>query len=129
MGQISPTPEDAIDNLVRIVGGLDAEIVSVTCIDLHGKATDSECFASNTEPKNALPLDELFYLPEQMGALAVMFTSTSSGPIEELHDCDVEFTRRLIEAGRERGILVYEHILVEGDMFRIMSQCTDLWNH
>ncbi|HEU4488028.1 MAG TPA: JAB domain-containing protein [Actinomycetota bacterium] len=127
MTQIKVKPEDAIESLVKIIGGVDAEIVFVTCIDDNGDVSDSECFASATEPKNSLPLDELFYLAEQMGAPAVMFTSTSSGPITELHECDVDFTRRLIEGGRERGIIVHDHILVEGDTFRIMSQCTDLW--
>lgn len=71
-------------------------IVFVTFI---GDISDSECFASATEPKNSLPLHELFYLAEQMGAPAVMFTSTSSGSIAELHECDIDFTRRLIDGG------------------------------
>lgn len=128
MEKLSLKPEDAIDNLVKIVGGVDAEIVFVTCIDEKGDVSESECFASNTQPKNAIPIDQLFYLPEQIGATAVMLTSNSSGPLEELHDCDVEFTRRVIEAGRKRGIAVWDHILVEGDQFRVMSHGTDLWN-
>jgi len=126
--KLSLKPEDAIDNLVKIVGGVDAEIVFVTCIDENGDVSESECFASDTQPKNAIPIDQLFYLPEQIGATAVMLTSNSSGPLEELHDCDVEFTRRVIEAGRKRGIAVWDHILVEGDQFRVMSHGTDLWN-
>lgn len=128
MEQLSLKPEDAIDNLVKIVGGVDAEIVFVTCIDENGDVGESECFASNTQPKNAIPINQLYYLPEQIGATAVMLTSNSSGPLEELHDCDVEFTRRVIDAGRKRGIAVWDHILVEGDQFRALSRCTDLWN-
>jgi DNA repair protein RadC len=119
--------EDAIDNLVKIVGGVDAEIVFVTCIDENGDVSESECFASSTQPKNAIPLDQLYHLPEQIGATAVMLTSTSSGPLKELHDCDVEFTRRVIGAGRRRGIAVWDHILVEGDQFRAMSRYAALW--
>jgi len=126
--KLSFKPGDAIENLVKIVGGVDAEIVFVTCIDENGAVSESECFASNTQPKNAIPIDQLYYLPEQIGATAIMLTSNSSGPLKELHDCDVEFTRRVIEAGRERGIAVWDHILVEGDQFRAMSHCTDLWN-
>jgi DNA repair protein RadC len=125
--KLSLKPEDAIDNLVKIVGGVDAEIVFVTCIDENGDVGESECFASNTQPKNAIPLHQLYHLPEQIGATAVMLTSTSSGPLKELHDCDVEFTRRVIRAGRRRGIAVWDHILVEGDQYRAMSRCTDLW--
>lgn len=128
MEKLSLTPKDAIEHLVKIVGGVDAEIVMVTCIDDNGDVGESECFASNTQPKNAIPIEQLFYLPEQIGATAVMLTSNSSGPLSELHDCDVEFTRRVIEAGRKRAIRVWDHILVEGDQFRAMSRCTDLWN-
>ncbi len=128
MEKLSLKPEDAIENLVKVVGGVDAEIVLVTCIDDNGDVGESECFASNTRPKNAIPIDQLFYLPEQIGATAVMLTSNSSGPLPELHDCDVEFTRRVIKAGRKRAITVWDHILVEGGQFRAMSQCTDLWN-
>lgn len=124
---LSLKPEDAITDLVKIVGGVDAEVVFVTCIDVNGDVGESECFASNTQPKNAIPIDQLYYLPERIGASAVMLTSTSSGPIKKLHDCDVEFTRRVIEAGRKRGIAVWDHVLVAGDQFRSMSQCTDLW--
>ena len=127
MEQLSLKPEDAIDNLVKIVGGVDADIVFVTCIDENGDVSESECFASNTQPKNAIPIDQLYYLPEQIGATAVMLTSNSSGSLKDVHDCDVEFTRRVIEAGRKRGIAVWDHILVEGDQFRAMSRCTDLW--
>jgi DNA repair protein RadC len=128
MEKLSLRPEDAIDNLVKIVGGVDAEIVFVTCIDKNGDVSESECFASSTQPKNAIPIDQLFYLPEQTGTTAIMVTSSSSGPIKELHDCDVEFTRRVVEAGRKRGISVWDHILVEGDQFRALRQCTDLWS-
>jgi hypothetical protein len=49
------------------------------------------------EPRLA-PLAELVYLAGQMGAPAGMFIS-----ISDLHEGDVDFTRRLIEGGRERG--------------------------
>ena len=128
MDKLSLKPKDAIEHLVKIVGVVDAEIVLVTCIDDNGDVGDSECFASNTQPKNAIPIDHLFYLPEQIGASAVMLTSNSRGPLPELHDCDVEFTRRVIKADRKRAITVWDHILVEGGQFRAMSQCTDLWS-
>ncbi|MDQ3661962.1 MAG: hypothetical protein M3454_13075 [Actinomycetota bacterium] len=127
MEKLSLRPEDAIDNLVKIVGSVDAEIVFVTCIDANGDVSESECFASNSQPKNAIPIDQLYHLPEQIASTAVMITSNSSGPLNELQDCDIEFTRRVIEAGRKRGIAVWDHILVEGERFRAMSRCTDLW--
>lgn len=122
-----PRPEDAIDSLVPIVGRVEGEVIFATCIDEQGFVGESECFASLEQPKTTLPMDELFYLPQEMNAAAVMFTSKSSGPITELHDCDVQFTERLIQTGRKLRILVYEHVLVEDDKFRLMSQCTDLW--
>ncbi len=118
---------DAVDKLVEVVGSVDAEVIFSTCIDLYGFVGDSECFVSNDQPVTMLPVDELFYLPRKTGAAAVMFTSKSSGDIAELWDCDVEFTKRLIEAGRSLGIPVHDHVLVEGKAFRVMSECTDLW--
>lgn len=122
------TPADAIASLTKVVGAIEGEVVFATCIDADGFVSESECFASDVQPKNLLPIDELFYLPLKLGAPRVMITSRSSGPIGQLHDCDVDFTARVIEAGIELGIEVLEHVLVEKDSFRLMTaSAPELW--
>lgn len=121
-------PHDAIPMLMNIVGTLEEEVVFATCIDAEGFIGDSECFSSATQPKNLLPVDELFHLARRKGAPAVMITSRSSGPIEELHDCDVDFTERVLDVGCDLGIRVCEHVLVERTSFRLMTQSAPhLW--
>ncbi len=122
------TPIEAIESLTKIVGAIEAEVVFATCIDADGFATESECFASESQPKNLLPVDELFYLAHELDAPTVMITSRSSGSLAELHDCDVDFTARLIDAGIDHGIDVFEHVLVEKDHFRLMTESVpELW--
>jgi hypothetical protein len=122
------TPPQAIESLTKVVGAIEGEVVFATCIDADGFVSESECFASDVQPKNLLPIDELFYLPLKLGAPRVMITSRSSGPIGQLHDCDVDFTARVIEAGKELGIEVFEHVLVEKDAFRLMTESApQLW--
>lgn len=120
-------PIDAIERIAPIVAQAPGEVVFATVVHQDGFIGDSECFVSPTQPKTLLPEEQIFYLAKETGAPAVLLTTKSSGPISELHECDVEFTRRLIDYGRSQGIALHEHVLVEGDTFRIMSQCTDLW--
>lgn len=127
-GPTRVTPIEAIESLSKVVGAIEAEVVFSTCIDADGFVSESECFASDSQPKNLLPIDELFYLAHEMDSPKVMITSRSSGPIAELHDCDVDFTARLIEAGLDHGVEVFEHVLVEKDNFRLMTESApELW--
>lgn len=122
------TPIQAIESLTKVVGAIEAEVVFSTCIDAEGFVADSECFASDIQPKNLLPVEELFYLARAMDAPMVMITSRSSGPIAQLHECDVDFTERVLDAGMDFGIGVFEHVLVEKDSFRLMSESApELW--
>ncbi len=127
-GRCRVTPSDAIASLTKIVSAIESEIVFTTCIDSNGFVTESECFASDSQPKNLLPVDELFYLAHELDAPTVMITSRSSGSIAELHECDIDFTARLIDAGIDHGIGVFEHVLVEKNNFRLMTEAApELW--
>jgi DNA repair protein RadC len=55
-------------------------------------------------------------------------TSTARGPIERIAESDIEYTRRLMQAGDALGIPLFDHVLVSGKEFKMMSQSTDLWN-
>lgn len=120
--------DDLIERLAFVVGRLDAEIVFATCINADGTPGDSECFASETQPKNGLPLEEVFYLAKNTGAPAMLFTSTASGSLDQIHDCDIDFTKRLIDAGIEHGVSVIDHILVHEDNWISLAESTDLWS-
>jgi DNA repair protein RadC len=126
--QVRARPEDAIESLVGIVGGIDGEVVFATCIDADGCVGDSECFAARDKTKESLPVGEIFHLARRRGAAAVLVTSTAREPIERIAESDIGYTRRLIEAGDALGIPLFDHVLVSGKKFKIMSQSTDLWN-
>ncbi|MDQ3877026.1 MAG: hypothetical protein M3290_01560 [Actinomycetota bacterium] len=121
--------DELIEKLAFVVGKLDAEIVFATCINTDGTPGDSECFASETEPKNGLPFDEVFYLARNTGAPAMLFTSTASAPLDEIHDCDIEFTKRLIAAGVDNGVEVIDHILVYKDKWVSLAESTELFTN
>ena len=119
---------DAIPSIAKIIGALEGEVVFATCIDDDGLVGDSECFASLTQPKNLLPVHEVFHLAREVGAGQIMISSRSSGPIEQLHECDVDFTGRVLDVGRRLGIRVCEHVLVDKDGVRLMTQSAPyLW--
>lgn len=127
-GHTGVSPIEAIESLTKIVGAIDREVVFATCIDADGFVSESECFASDCQPKNLLPVEELFYLACSLDAPMVMITSRSSGPIAQLHDCDVDFTARVIDTGIDLGVDVFEHVLVEKDCFRLMTESApELW--
>lgn len=120
-------PREAVERLVPIFGAIDGEVLFCTCLDEDGFVGESECLASQNQPKSTLPMEELFYLGGRTGASTMMFTSRSSGPVESLHECDVMFTERLLASGRELGIRVHDHYLVGDGTFRAISESTDLW--
>ncbi|MFN2594623.1 MAG: JAB domain-containing protein [Actinomycetota bacterium] len=120
--------DELIDKLAFVVGKLDAEIVCATCINHDGTPGETKFFASETEPKNGLPLDEVFYLAKNSSAPAMLFTSTASAPFDQIHGCDIDFTKRLITAGAANGVEVIDHILVHKDEWVSLAESTDLWS-
>jgi DNA repair protein RadC len=69
----------------------------------------------------------LFNLARRSGAACVLFGSRSSGPIDRVHDVDLELTARLLEAGARNGILIVDHVVAADNMFRFMSEETGGW--
>jgi len=114
-------PDDCIESLVSIVGTLEAEIVVLTCIDDEGCVGDNEILAKPGGDKTEIPLDIMFGWPRSQAAAALMVASKSSGPIECLHERDIRFTDSLRAYGEETGIPLFEHVVIEGDKFRLMS--------
>lgn len=120
--------DDAIASLAKILRGIDGEVVLATVVDDRGFVGDSECFVSHSQPKNLLPVHELFHLASELGASGIMIASRSSGPIEHVHECDVDFTARVLDVGRHLGIRVCEHVLVDRNAISQMTRSTPyLW--
>lgn len=118
-----PSYVDAVEQLLPVLrSATDEDVVVITCLEEGIYVTESEFFRVPCGRKSDVPAEELFTLPTQLNATAVSVTSTSSGPIEELHEADLEFTRDLAREARLRGIRLAEHFLVQGDMFRVMSE-------
>jgi hypothetical protein len=59
---------------------------------------------------------------------SVMFTFRPTGTVTELAESDIALTHRLAEAGRLEGIPLFDVILTDEGMFRIMSQMFDDWS-
>ena len=116
------SPVDCIDSLVTIVGGNDAEIVVLTCIDREGCVGDNEILAKPGGDKTEIPPELMFGFVQSQGASGMMVASKSSGPIECMHERDIRFTDRLRAYGEEVGVPLVEHVVIEDDKFRLMSQ-------
>lgn len=125
-GPSGVTPEQAIGDIAYLVAHVGAEAIVSTCIRADGTIGDSEFFASSDQPKNTFPLSQLFYLAVRTGAPAVLVVSTAGGPLDRIHGCDVDFTRRLVAAGREAGIRVHDHVIVDGDLWCSLGESTAL---
>jgi RadC-like JAB domain-containing protein len=119
-------PIDCIEPLVTTIGGIDEEIVVLTCIDHDGYVGEAEVIVKRGGDKMQIPLDVLFRFAESRGA-AEMVASKSSGPIDCLHERDIRFTDALRAYGGEIGIPLHEHVVIEKDMFRLMSESMG-WN-
>jgi hypothetical protein len=120
-------PADCIEHFIPIFRSVDAEIVVLTCIDHSGCATECEFMVKPEGDKTQIPLDLMFGFPENRDAAAMMVASRSSGPIECLHERDIRFTEALRSYGSKIGIPLYEHVLIERDTFRLMSESMG-WN-
>jgi hypothetical protein len=120
-------PIDCIGPLVTIIGGIDEEIVVLTCIDYDGYVGETEVIAKRGGDKMQIPLDVLFGFAESRGAAAMMVASKSTGPIDCLHERDIRFTEALRAYGDEIGIPLHEHVVIDKDMFRLMSESMG-WN-
>jgi DNA repair protein RadC len=115
-------PDDCLESLVTIVGSSDAEIVVLTCIDDDGCVGDNEILAKPGGDKTEIPPDLMFGFARSQGAAAIMVASKSSGPIDCIHERDIRFTEGLRAFGEEVGIPLLEHVVIEEDKFRLMSQ-------
>ncbi|MGH2747464.1 MAG: JAB domain-containing protein [Actinomycetota bacterium] len=122
-----PSYVDAVEQLLPVLRSVTGDdVVVITCLEEDVYVTETEFFRVPSGRKSDVPAEELFALPTQLHATAVAVTSTSSGPIEELHEADLEFTRHLAREAHRRGIRLAEHFLVQGDMFRVMSESMSL---
>jgi hypothetical protein len=117
-----------IDSLTKIVSTSEGEVVFVTCVDEDGYAGDSEAFASRDRPKDSLPMELLFLLPQEKGVDTLMVTSRAAAPLESFADSDLAFTRALIDEARARGMEVLDHVLVSDGDHKGMRAATDLWS-
>lgn len=120
-------PADCIESLISIVGETDDEIVVLVCIDNDGYAGDSEVLAQPGGDKTEIPPGLLFGFAENRAAAALMVASGSSGPIEYLHERDIRFTDSLRAYGSKIGLPLHEHVLIDKDKFRVMSESMG-WN-
>jgi DNA repair protein RadC len=114
-------PDDCFESLVTIVGSIDAEIVVLTCVHADGCVGDNEVLAKPGGDKTEIPPELLFGFAQSQGAAALMVASKSSGPIDCMHERDIRFTDRLRAYGEEIGVPLYEHVVIEDDKFRLMS--------
>jgi RadC-like JAB domain len=115
-------PADYVDSLVKMVASIDAEVIVLTCVDHDGWAGDNEVLAKPDGDKTKIPLDLLFGFAVNRSAPSMMVTSKSSGPIDCVHERDLRFTEELISYGARVGVPLFEHLLVEDDRFRLMSE-------
>jgi hypothetical protein len=116
-----------IDSITTIVSKSEGEVVFVTCVDEDGYAGDSEAFASNDRPKDSLPMELLFLLPQEQGVDTLMVTSRAAAPLESFADSDLAFTRTLIDEAKARGMEILDHVLVSGGEHKGMRASTNLW--
>ena len=120
-------PVDAIRALVEVISPLEDEAIFAVCVDGEGFVGLSECFRWPRSGSCPPSIETLFELPVGTHADAVMFASRTHRPIEQLHESDIDFTRRLIDHGLKVGVPVLEHILIRDHMFRVMSESMGSW--
>jgi len=119
--------DEVLPSIAYIAEGIEGEVLFQLSVDAHDRVCDVECLASRRQPKNTIPLLLLLERVVQVGARAAIYVSKGSGPAEELAECDVDFTRRLIEAGRVCDIEVRDHYIVERGGYVSLRATTDLW--
>lgn len=120
--------EEVLPNLAFAVDGIDAEVLFQLSVDDLGRVRDIECLTSWTQPKNLIPLATLLERVVEVGASSVVYLSRGSGGGGTLEDCDLDFTERLIEAGRACGVEVRDHYVVQGGGYYSLRRTTDLWD-
>jgi hypothetical protein len=125
---VHPCPEQIIESLTTIVSKSEGEVVFVTCVDEDGNAGDSEAFASRDRPKDSLPMELLFSLPQEKGVDTLLVTSRAAGPLESFADSDLAFTRALIDEAKARGMEVLDHVLVSDGKHKGMRATSNLWS-
>lgn len=119
--------EDVLPSLAYIVDTVEAETLFQLSVDARGCVCDIECLGSVTQPKNTIPLLLLLEHVNAVGAAAAVYVSKGSGELGELAECDVDFTRRLIDAARVFDIEVLDHYVVERGAYVSLRAATDLW--
>lgn len=70
-------------------------------------------------------LEVLSELPRRAGAAGVLFGSRATGSVLEPDEFDERLFLYLRDVSRESGLMLVEHVLVSGDMIRLMGEADD----
>jgi hypothetical protein len=117
---------DAIECMVATLSRATADVLLCSTV-FGGYVGPGDCHLLSPRHRSP-PSDEvLLYLARRTAAECVLFGSRSYGPIDRVHDEDLELTERLLGAGIRNGILIVDHIVVADNMFRFMSEATGGW--
>ena len=115
----SVTWEEAIESMVATLGPPGPPVLLCSTLDERGFVGPGDCFALDESPPSG---DVILHLALKLGAPAILCGTRATRSVFEPEECDYNLTRRLTTIARVGGIVLTEHVLVKGKIFRFMRQ-------
>lgn len=109
--------EDAIESMVATLGPPGPPVLLCSTLDERGFVGPGDCFDLDESPPSA---DVLVHLAVKLGAPAILCGSRATRSVLEPEECDYNLTSWLTTTAKARGLVLFEHILVQGKTFRFM---------
>jgi hypothetical protein len=107
--------------MVHVLGSGGSPILLCSPVDARGFVGSGDAFSLDAGWPSA---DVLFEFPRRVSASAVLFGSPATHSVFDPDECDTKLYRYLKSSAASYGIALLEHVLVAGNMFRLMGMAS-----
>lgn len=114
MTEIQATDQNVIDYLVSSMGSLNVEQLRVLFLDRSNRLISDEVLASGTLTTLTAYPRSIFKRAFELSASAIILVHNHPGGQIEPSDCDIHFTKKLTNFGRQLEVEVKDHIIIAG---------------
>lgn len=125
--QLIRGPEDVGDELVDLLGALPQETVIVLILGAEGRVLGLDAVAIGPSWRACFEFRDVFASVCRRGGMAVIVAHSHTSGLTRPSAADLDFTARLLEAGRLLGVDVVDHIIVVEQSWCSLKESTHLW--
>ena len=120
-------PEDVGDELVDLLGGLTQETVIAISLGREGRVLGLDVVALGSSWRACIEFQDIFTSVCRREGAAVIVAHNHPSGLTSPSKADLDFSTRLLDAGRFLGIEVVDHLIVTTKSWRSLKESTRVW--